>query len=576
MDNDSHYYHFNSRPPPANHDPAQDVPSSWSRPDQSFQWSPHASGLPQPYPHPIQQVSLPEQFLVHNGGLPPPYIGYHGAPGPDILSSGFPTRYFYHTPPHRASPLAPSHPGMAPINGPASDAGSQARSSVGDRASGLVHSLPSHNNPPAPPSHAQPASSSQPSQPGPSTSNFAPQVPTPQIYPPYPPTSPYHRSNYGWTRYSMDGPHNTTQRQAVSASGSSRRAARVRRTAPTMAGRPFESTPPDEYDELRQMAFDRMSRLAGNLDRQALEEVFEGQLQHIRHSRSKHVASKSTIQTLQSVNVEDLPENERHCCICYNDFGVASPEGLKECPLRLPKCQHVFGDHCIKKWLEESDTCPYCRDKLESEPKYKVSSSRAFLSLMRMRGLQAHHGGSADNSTSRPRIGRERSEYTPRAGSAERRSPSEDFEEPPRRTRQRREYSTREEADMPPLVAGPMATLAADSATRSANIEIGPPTEVPTSTARETTANRNPLSPSAPNFWPAGYSQSVIGMAEAVHLSVDMPRGQQQQQQQQQTLPNPLRFSGGAPLTGFLNNENTIPPRLPNGEHNPELEEVAP
>lgn len=38
-----------------------------------------------------------------------------------------------------------------------------------------------------------------------------------------------------------------------------------------------------------------------------------------------------------------------------------------ESPLRLPKCQHVFGDHCIKKWFEEADTCPYCRDKVPSE-----------------------------------------------------------------------------------------------------------------------------------------------------------------------------------------------------------------
>lgn len=55
------------------------------------------------------------------------------------------------------------------------------------------------------------------------------------------------------------------------------------------------------------------------------------------------------------------------CIICYNDFGVATPEGINEAPLRLPKCQHVFGDHCIKKWFEESDSCPYCRDKVESE-----------------------------------------------------------------------------------------------------------------------------------------------------------------------------------------------------------------
>lgn len=55
------------------------------------------------------------------------------------------------------------------------------------------------------------------------------------------------------------------------------------------------------------------------------------------------------------------------CVICYNDFGVASPEGVVETPLRLPKCKHVFGNQCIRKWLEESYSCPYCRDQLDSE-----------------------------------------------------------------------------------------------------------------------------------------------------------------------------------------------------------------
>jgi hypothetical protein len=53
--------------------------------------------------------------------------------------------------------------------------------------------------------------------------------------------------------------------------------------------------------------------------------------------------------------------------ICYNDFGTVNPEGIIESPLRLPKCKHIFGNVCIKKWFEDSDTCPYCRDKLPSE-----------------------------------------------------------------------------------------------------------------------------------------------------------------------------------------------------------------
>lgn len=71
------------------------------------------------------------------------------------------------------------------------------------------------------------------------------------------------------------------------------------------------------------------------------------------------------------------------CVICYNDFGQASPEGIIEAPLRLPKCQHVFGDHCIKKWFEESDSCPYCRDKVPSE--LAMVPNTRFNGLLRMR-----------------------------------------------------------------------------------------------------------------------------------------------------------------------------------------------
>ncbi|KAF8856952.1 hypothetical protein BDZ45DRAFT_451420 [Acephala macrosclerotiorum] len=81
----------------------------------------------------------------------------------------------------------------------------------------------------------------------------------------------------------------------------------------------------------------------------------------------KRVISKEALASLESVKVIDLKEVDRTCIICYNEFGVSNPEGEIENPIRLPKCKHVFGDKCIKKWFEDSDSCPYCRDKLPSE-----------------------------------------------------------------------------------------------------------------------------------------------------------------------------------------------------------------
>ncbi|KAI1496563.1 hypothetical protein F5X99DRAFT_64886 [Biscogniauxia marginata] len=102
----------------------------------------------------------------------------------------------------------------------------------------------------------------------------------------------------------------------------------------------------------------------------------------------RRVASKKAIASLQCVNISDLPENERTCVICYNDFGVANPEGINEAPLRLPKCKHVFGDHCIKKWFLESDSCPYCRDKVPSEPQYRSMTTHNVFRFMRQHHIQ--------------------------------------------------------------------------------------------------------------------------------------------------------------------------------------------
>ncbi|CAK7200519.1 hypothetical protein SEUCBS139899_003215 [Sporothrix eucalyptigena] len=82
------------------------------------------------------------------------------------------------------------------------------------------------------------------------------------------------------------------------------------------------------------------------------------------------VASKEALSSLQSVSIDSLDEDERTCNICYNDFGIAAPEGHVEQPVRLPRCKHVFGDRCIRTWLQENANCPYCRDKLDSEPSY--------------------------------------------------------------------------------------------------------------------------------------------------------------------------------------------------------------
>ncbi|KAK3938297.1 hypothetical protein QBC46DRAFT_343758 [Diplogelasinospora grovesii] len=64
-------------------------------------------------------------------------------------------------------------------------------------------------------------------------------------------------------------------------------------------------------------------------------------------------------------HVQQVNKDEQTCIICYNEFGVPNAEGITEHVTRLQSCEHVFGDLCINKWLETSDTCPYCRNQVQ-------------------------------------------------------------------------------------------------------------------------------------------------------------------------------------------------------------------
>lgn len=83
----------------------------------------------------------------------------------------------------------------------------------------------------------------------------------------------------------------------------------------------------------------------------------------------KKVPSKEALASLVKMTIEEVEaeKKETHCIICYNNYGEANPEGTTEFPLRLPKCNHIFGNVCVKQWFESHDTCPYCRDQLPSE-----------------------------------------------------------------------------------------------------------------------------------------------------------------------------------------------------------------
>ncbi|KAF4458733.1 RING finger [Fusarium albosuccineum] len=316
-----------------------------------------------------------------------------------------------------------------------------------------------------------------------------------------------------------------------------------------------------------------------------VEEALLRHMQVVRGSVStKMVASKMTLQSLQSVKIEDLAEADRSCVICYNDYGVKTPEGISEAPLRLPKCGHVFGDHCIKKWFEDSDSCPYCRDKLHAEPKQQAgASARAFLNMMRTHSMGLPSGATGHVDDVLNRALNAAYSVTDRNGSPSRqstgvgrRSPPSDVGERQRRIRPRHNNANTHEsgslsgghgrgvsshvhvqraAPGAPLI-GPSYFQQESLSPRERDREWMSQLTQASNGGASTAPQRNTSPPSAGALSPLATMYTMRG-GQQVHVSRPvLSRGESSSQNS--TAPpfrNPMQ--GGVPLVVSSNSENT-------------------
>jgi hypothetical protein len=302
------------------------------------------------------------------------------------------------------------------------------------------------------------------------------------------------------------------------------------------------------------------------------EETEEMMIRHMQLARgsvsTKMVASKLTLRSLQSVKLEELPEADLSCVICYNEYGVETPEGINEAPLRLPKCGHVFGDHCIKKWFEDSDSCPYCRDKLHSEPKTQPgTSTRAFINLIRSRGgppsslgaeelsdilrLRAHYAG--DRRIDSPT--RHASAQT-----ARRSPPTEGGEHQHRRTRARHGSSSTHDAT--PLPESRNQTASGETPTQPAAPGIELPSirqqveQLPVEGQVQEWRRGNAQAANAVSTTTQDPSTEIqLPPAVLPELSPFPPQEARDQDRISRTLRNPLQAQIGSPYEGLGNNE---------------------
>lgn len=66
----------------------------------------------------------------------------------------------------------------------------------------------------------------------------------------------------------------------------------------------------------------------------------------------------------ERVRVADLKEDEADCPICYRDYYTSDSQSESEDAVKI-ECGHVYGRRCLDKWIQENDTCPTCRGKLD-------------------------------------------------------------------------------------------------------------------------------------------------------------------------------------------------------------------
>lgn len=252
-------------------------------------------------------------------------------------------------------------------------------------------------------SHALQLPQAPPTPPGPQASASSAHRPSRQ------------RSGSGLTNTAAPLPDNQSRTGSATTSASAPTSVSVSNTGPPFVGHSTSFSRGPAYPEMRTEMRDLLVRALHRSDsvsdddmdfpdelptRRLVDEERAAQLlrarQVARGQSTKKVASRKAIESLEPVNVADLPETDRICDICYNDYGAESPEGISEQPLRLPICKHIFGEHCIKKWFQDSNSCPYCRSELPTQQVYtqaNAQSIREFLDSghFRRHGSRTQH-----------------------------------------------------------------------------------------------------------------------------------------------------------------------------------------
>ena len=105
--------------------------------------------------------------------------------------------------------------------------------------------------------------------------------------------------------------------------------------------------------------------------------------QNTSHTPLLHFAAMRYCEGLHKFQVRDLPADSRTCAICMEPYFTGIGAQNEE-PVRLRNCHHVFGEQCIRAWLNfgidrPQITCPSCRDILFKNPRARRPAPNVML-----------------------------------------------------------------------------------------------------------------------------------------------------------------------------------------------------
>lgn len=73
----------------------------------------------------------------------------------------------------------------------------------------------------------------------------------------------------------------------------------------------------------------------------------------------------STLKPIRLAKVPECCNGNTTCNICLGDLADKAEKGASERAVILHGT-HIFGELCVRKWLEENDSCPTCRAKIHA------------------------------------------------------------------------------------------------------------------------------------------------------------------------------------------------------------------